>query len=506
MIACSAAKLLLPSVLDISIPQSASAVVSLRLLRVEVAVCQRFEQRGDVMKSTSISTIVGLAIASLVGSQANIASQGPGGAGAKDPGVRSGAAAAGQALPGLTSQELEYFEAGAADFAEAETVDDGVGPRMNLDSCSGCHAQPAVGGTSPAVNPQFAFATQNGGADSVPPFITANGPVREARFIRNADGTADGGVHALFTIAGRTGAAGCRLSQPDFVAHMAAHNVIFRIPTPVFGAGLIEQIPDSAIAANRTTNQANKRAVGINGRPNFHVSGRTITGQSNHNGNDGTIARFGWKAQNKSLLIFSGEAYNVEMGITSDLFPTERDEDPRCQQAMVPNSVTDMNTDDPVESMSSIEKFSHFMRFLAPPTPSSDTPGGARSIASGRKGFSSAGCAMCHTPEFTTGRSPIAALYNKQVALFSDLLLHDMGVGLADGVSQGEAGPREFRTAPLWGLGQRIFFLHDGRTSDLVEAIRAHQSEGSEANLVVQQFLDLPASDKQDILNFLRSL
>jgi len=458
------------------------------------------------MKSTSISTIVGLAIASLVGSQANIASQGPGGAGAKDPGVRSGGAAAGQALPGLTSQELEYFEAGAADFAEAETVDDGVGPRMNLDSCSGCHAQPAVGGTSPAVNPQFAFATQNGGADSVPPFITANGPVREARFIRNADGTADGGVHALFTIAGRTGAAGCRLSQPDFAAQMAAHNVIFRIPTPVFGAGLIEQIPDSAIAANRTANQANKRAVGINGRPNFHVSGRTITGQSNHNGNDGTIARFGWKAQNKSLLIFSGEAYNVEMGITSDLFPTERDEDPRCQQAMVPNSVTDMNTDDPVESMSSIEKFSHFMRFLAPPTPSSDTPGGARSISSGKKGFSSAGCAMCHTPEFTTGRSPIAALYGKQVALYSDLLLHDMGVGLADGVSQGEAGPREFRTAPLWGLGQRIFFLHDGRTSDLVEAIRAHQSDGSEANLVVQQFLDLPASEKQDILNFLRSL
>src|SRR4029450_1329885 len=111
----------------------------------------------------------------------------------------------------------EYFEAGA-DFAEAETVDDGVGPRMNLDSCSGCHAQPAVGGTRPAGHPQFAVATQNGGADSVPPFITANGPVREARFIRNADGTADGGVHALFTIAGRTGAGRSRLSQPEFVA------------------------------------------------------------------------------------------------------------------------------------------------------------------------------------------------------------------------------------------------------------------------------------------------
>jgi len=296
------------------------------------------------------------------------------------------------------------------------------------------------------------------------------------------------------------------MSQPDFAAQMAAHNVIFRIPTPIFGAGLIEQIPDSAIAASRAADEANKRSAGIKGRPNFHVSGRTITGQSNNNGNDGTIARFGWKAQNKSLLIFSGEAYNVEMGITSDLFPTERDEDASCQFATVPNSITDMNADDPVESMSSIEKFSHFMRFLAPPTPSSDTPGGTGSISKGKKGFSSVGCAMCHTPEFTTGRSPIAAMNGKKVALFSDLLLHDMGDGLADGVSQGEAGPREFRTAPLWGLGQRIFFLHDGRTSDLVEAIRAHQSQGSEANLVMQQFLGQSESDKQDILNFLRSL
>ena len=100
----------------------------------------------------------------------------------------------------------------------------------------------------------------------------------------------------------------------------------------------------------------------------------------------------------------------------------------------------------------------------------------------------------------------VAALRDQPVNLFSDLLLHDMGTTLADGISQGQAGPREFRTAPLWGLGQRLFFLHDGRTSDLIVAIRQHASEGSEANRVVGNFQRMPERDKQDLLNFLRSL
>jgi len=152
--------------------------------------------------------------------------------------------------------------------------------------------------------------------------------VREARFVLNRDGTADGGVHALFTITDRTGANTCTLVQPDFATQLANHNVIFRIPTPTFGAGLIEQIPDAAIAANQASNTFQKQSLGIRGKPNFHVVGRTITGMTNNNGNDGTIARFGWKAQNKSLLLFSGEAYNVEMGITNELFQTEREENP----------------------------------------------------------------------------------------------------------------------------------------------------------------------------------
>src|SRR3954468_7966898 len=147
-----------------------------------------------------------------------------------------------------------------------------------------------------------------------------------------------------------------------------------------------------------------------------------------------------------------------------------------------------------------------FMRFLAPPMPSSDTPGGAPSISRGKILFGDTGCALCHTPSMQTGNAAIAALRNRPVNLYSDLLLHDMGVALADGVRQGQAGPQEFRTAPLWGLGQRIFFLHDGRSADLITAIRAHQSLGSEANVVVSRFGNLTEAQEQNLLNFLRSL
>jgi len=92
------------------------------------------------------------------------------------------------------------------------------------------------------------------------------------------------------------------------------------------------------------------------------------------------------------------------------------------------------------------------------------------------------------------------------VNLFSDLLVHHMGRGLADGITQGGAGPDEFRTAPLWGVGQRVFFLHDGRTNNLVEAIEAHKSKDSEAIKVIDRFDRLKAREKQDLINFLRSL
>src|SRR5207245_2569027 len=358
---------------------------------------------------------------------------------ARDPGVRGGPAGAGGAIVGLTARELEFFNTGQATFEGVEVATDGLGPRMNLDSCAGCHAQPATGGTSPFVNPQVAFASKDGGTDRVPFFITLNGPVREARFKFNPDGTRDGGVHNAATSTWRVGAAGCVLSQPDFDTQAANNNLIFRIPTPVFGAGLIEQIPDSVIMANRAANSTSKKQLGIGGHPNLFVSGRAITGQMNNNGNDGTIARFGWKAQNQTLLLFSGEAYNVEMGITNELFQQEREQDPNCQFATLPNDVTDTEVATTPDGLSAIEKFAFFQRFLAPPTPSPDTPGGASSISNGRSLFVSTGCALCHTPTLTTGNSTVEALRNQPVNLFSDMLVHAMGPGLADNILQGGA-------------------------------------------------------------------
>src|SRR5262249_13734569 len=244
---------------------------------------------------------------------------------AKDPGVRRGTAETGGPLPGLTSAEPEAFKVTRATFQEVENVADGLGPRFNLDSCGGLHAQPAVGGSSPSTNPQIAVATKAGATNIVPFFITASGPVREVRFKFKDDGTRDGGVHNLYTIAGRRDAPGCTLAQPDFKREADRNNMIFRIPTPVFGAGLIEEIPDAAILANLQTAGANRAAMGVGGKPN-----RQGPGRANTSSNDGSITRFGWKAQNKSLLIFAGEAYNVEQGVTNELFQTERDETPNC--------------------------------------------------------------------------------------------------------------------------------------------------------------------------------
>ena len=392
---------------------------------------------------------------------------------------------------------------------------------MNLNSCGGCHAAPATGGTSPKVNPQFAFVNgPDHGNNTLPSFITKDGPVREARFKKTDPGNqVDGGVHDLFTISGMKGAEKCGLQVPDFATELGRNNVIFRIPTPVFGGGLIELIPDQAIIdnLNNTADQEEKRRLQIGGRVNVLVAGNTRTeqartqGQPNRNGNDGTIARFGWKAQNKSLLVFAGEAYNVEMGITNELFQTEREENAACQFTPEPNDFTDPSKVGTFDLLSDIVKFASFMRLLAPPQPSTTTPGGAQSIANGKAIFKRVGCALCHTESLKTGNASIPQLSNQTVSLYSDLALHQMGPNLDDGISQGQARPNEFRTAPLWGLGQRLFFLHDGRTSDLLVAIQEHRGgKGpkltSEANEVVKRFDKLPEPNKQDLLNFLRSL
>src|SRR5947209_4607084 len=166
-----------------------------------------------------------------------------------DPGPRGGDPGAGGPLAGLSTDEVNFFNAAKALFNEVDEVANGLGPRFNLDGCGGCHAHPATGGTSPPTNPQVAVATALGAKNTVPSFITATGPVREARFVRNPNGTPDGGVHDLFVITGRSDAPGCNITQPNFAAALSANNVIFRIPTPTFGLGLVEAVPDSALQA-----------------------------------------------------------------------------------------------------------------------------------------------------------------------------------------------------------------------------------------------------------------
>jgi CxxC motif-containing protein (DUF1111 family) len=445
-----------------------------------------------------------------------------------DPGVQAADRGTGAALPSVLLDDnpgiLAFFQNGQKRFQDVESVsnsptgNNGLGPRFNSISCVSCHAQPAVGGTGARVNPQFLF-TSNGVApnDTTPYFITANGPTREARFpfFFNADGSANlnapnGGVEDLFTVTGRSDAGTCSLQQPNFDRARAANNIIFRIPTPTFGAGLIENLDDSTLLNNRLANLNN----------NFGVAGAL-----NRNGNDGTITRFGWKAQNKSLHIFAGEAYNVEQGVSNLLFTQDRPLPEEEQRRGLPANCLNLggggypedNSNPAATSnaavLDDISAFANFMRTLAPPPTGGVVLNGRNvsrdSIAMGGRLFSAIGCATCHNPTvgMTQPSSTTGSLSNAAVNAFSDIEIHHMGTGLADNVSQGAAGGDQFRTAPLWGLGQRIFLLHDGRTKDLISAILAHDSSGSEADIPIDNFqFNLTPSQRQDVLNFLRSL
>jgi CxxC motif-containing protein (DUF1111 family) len=399
----------------------------------------------------------------------------------------------------------------------------GMSPVFNADQCFICHSQPAIGGSSPARNPAETIAHRLGGTNSVPSFEVPDGVFREVRFKFNPDGTRDGGVHSLFTLRGRSDTPGCTLEQPDFEKAVLEKNIAFRIPLQLFGLGLIESIQDSAIRANINAEREAKHALGISGHPNIVP-------------NNGTISRFGWKAQNGSITIFAGEAYNVEMGISNDEFPIGRSEDPSCNVVYEPFDIprTDESFyNNPLKIMPAWLMFAEFMRFVDAPRPVPLTA----TAQHGKDLFGKVGCALCHTPSFQTAgtanpgneREEIGphsvALRGQTVNLFSDLLVHHMGSTLADNIVQGNAGPDEFRTTPLWGLGQRLFLLHDGRTTDLNVAIQDHFSQRfsdggdnpskdfrsyaydrSEANAVVERFNTLSETEKQAIFDFLRSL
>ena len=432
-----------------------------------------------------------------------------------DPGPRGGAAGAGGRVAGLTLKEGKFFDSGLDSFGEVASVtgsvagtEAGLGPRFNMTSCANCHAHPAIGGTSPALNPQVNPQVNPAPSDQITlvtntvGILSAAGPVREVRF------STDGGVHDLFTIMGLPGTPdACSLSQPAFAAANTAGILRFRIPTPTFGLGLIEAIEDATILANESAT----KPFGIHGT-------------ANRNGNDGTVTRFGWKAQNKSLVIFSGEAYNVEQGITNELFPDERGEggtpdSEACRRVVTaPQDTVHFELTQPQKVIDDVSNFANFMRFLAAPVPATSydfiTSGITTHVTSaqiqpGETAFNNVGCVVCHIKSMTTGNHATAALRFQTANLFSDLLVHDIGTG--DDISQGGASGLQFRTAPLWGLGQRLFFLHDGRTDNLVNAINAHSGE---AGQVINNFNgvgfspdnNLSSVERQNLINFLRSL
>jgi hypothetical protein len=416
------------------------------------------------------------------------------------------------------------------------TNSNGLGARHNGDQCFACHAQPTLGGSGGFLvpnpvdlarlgpraartpeNPQFDLIPHRfGKRNIVPSFEEQFGPIREVRFLYQVDTAGnllrdsagrlipDGSVHQLWVVTGihhDTTIPQCALTQPDFERQVQQHNVAFRIPLPMLGLGLVEEIPDREILSHQAATANERDRLGIGGRPN-------------RSGNDGTITRFGWKAQNKSITMFAGEAYNVEMGITNELFPQSKEEDPNCNgpDKPEPNDVTRMANNDggnqgfnnPKHILADWMQFQLMMRFTDAPQPAAHMTDAAER---GRELFKRIGCALCHTPKMQTARTlNSAVLQDRPVNLFSDLLVHDMGDGLTDGVTQGLAGPREFRSTPLWGVGQRIFFLHDGRTSNIVEAVLQHASKGSEANGVITAFERLSPSERQAIIDCLRSL
>jgi CxxC motif-containing protein (DUF1111 family) len=495
-------------------------LVAPALVIVDAVVLKTCARGGDVAASEGVGLMVSGATLDterreLVGSRASARGSSPidrgprpGAPGAGAPSLHDSRhageqAASGACIPGLAAPMLALCEKALLRFQEVDSVSGtlpgeagaGLGPTFSGNSCAMCHAQPAVLGASPGLtspqipvpNPQVALATLDGARNVVPPFITLDGPVREVLF------KSDNDIHALFTIAGRSDARGCGQQQPDFEDNLRRKNASFRIPLALFGLGLVEAVSEATLSANLAA--SSDAALGI-------------AGTFNRSSHEGTIARFGWKAQNKSILIFAGEAYSTEMGVTNELFPQERFAAPGCSLNGIPEDAPNpLKTGTLSERSTDIENFAFAIRLSAPPTPEAPPGATPSSLENGERQFRIIGCANCHTPLLTTSTSNLDPVLSAiPIHPFSDFAVHHMGSGLEDGIEQGRAGPDQFRTTPLWGVGQRLFFLHDGRTTDLVAAIAAHASPGSEANTVIANFQKATLGDAQDLVDFLRSL
>ncbi|HXF06003.1 MAG TPA: di-heme oxidoredictase family protein [Blastocatellia bacterium] len=362
----------------------------------------------------------------------------------------------GDPLPGLSAEQMALFLEGKEDFEEIEEVADGLGPVFNARGCAECHAVPVTGGSGITNEVRVGFRDVDGTFRDVP----------------------GGSLIQIFSVAPDR----CQERIPA-----EANVVAFRQVQPLFGIGLIEAIPEEAIVAQ--ADPEDRDGDGISGR-----AARVLDLATNRV----RLGRFGWKAQQASLLGFAGDAYLNEMGITNDLAREENPPNGDMARLAECDSVADPeDVPDPMTGRRGIDNFVNFMQLLGPPPRGPIT----EAVRRGEQIFTTIGCARCHTPAFQTGDHPIAALSRKTVPLYSDLLLHDVGTG--DGIPQGDAGPTEFRTPPLWGLRMSRPFLHDGSAATIEEAIRRHAGE---ARRVTERFLMLTPAERADLLAFLESL
>jgi CxxC motif-containing protein (DUF1111 family) len=205
-----------------------------------------------------------------------------------------------------------------------------------------------------------------------------------------------------------------------------------------------------------------------------------------------TVGKFGWKAQVPTLEQFSGDAYLNEMGITSPLFPNENCPQGNCAELQF-NPRPGLN-----DGGEDVTALANFMRFLGAPSRGVITA----DVTAGEAVFSRIGCDSCHQPILQTAANANPALNRVNYAPYSDFLLHDMGT-LGDGIVQGDAGARDLRTAPLWGLRFVNNYLHDGRAATMEAAITAHDGQGRASR---DRFNALNAADRNRLLAFLRSL
>jgi CxxC motif-containing protein (DUF1111 family) len=364
----------------------------------------------------------------------------------------------GAPLPGLTPREFSEFRLGLDDFVEVETAEEGLGPAFNGTSCAVCHNVPAIGGSGILLETRAGYRNPDGS-------------------FRGLNEAGDTLVH-LFS----TPTHGCQPQIPDDVTVIAR-----RAPIPLFGAGLVEAIPDDTLLA--LEDPFDRDRDGVSGRAALVVD--VATG-------DRRVGRFGWKAQHATLLTFGADAYVNEMGISNDLFPREAihgissEQMTRCDPLPEPEDTRERST-----GRRGIDNFESFMRLLAPIERShSDDV-----TRDGERIFAAIGCTSCHVPSLVTDASANPLFHRRAVPLFSDLLLHDVGTG--DGIKQGPAEPEEIRTPALWGLRLRRPLLHDGSAATIPDAIERHRNE---AELARRGYASLPPAERERLLAFLRSL